>query len=135
MVRTTEHFDPDGMLAPGRFGIQHGVVAGLGEGELASSGILVSHGVCLKKRAQGRHRVADMLEFAEIMARDALERKESAGGHFREEYQTEDGEAARDDENMCHVAVWEHAGDGQAPVLHREPLTFEYCKPTQRSYK
>jgi succinate dehydrogenase / fumarate reductase flavoprotein subunit len=80
-------------------------------------------------------RVADFLELGELMCRDALERKESAGGHFREEFQTEDGEAKRDDANYAHVAVWEYKGDNTAPVLNKEPLTFDYVKPTQRSYK
>ncbi len=80
-------------------------------------------------------RVADFLEFAEIVARDALMRDESCGGHFREEHQTEDGEAKRDDENFSFVGVWEYRGEDQEPVLHKEPLTFEHVKPTQRSYK
>ena len=69
--------------------------------------------------------MADFLEFGELMCRDALEREESCGGHFREEYQTADGEAKRDDEHFCHVAAWEYAGDGQAPRRHEEPLVFE----------
>mgnify|MGYP001474703283 CR=1 FL=1 len=80
-------------------------------------------------------RVADFLEFAELMVADALERRESCGGHFREESQTEEGEAERDDENYSHAAVWEYQGDGKAPLLHKEQLTFEYAKPSQRSYK
>jgi succinate dehydrogenase / fumarate reductase flavoprotein subunit len=80
-------------------------------------------------------RVADFLEFAEVMARDALDRDESCGGHFREEHQTEDGEAKRDDARQCHVSVWEHRGPDQAPALHKESLTFEHVKPSQRSYK
>jgi succinate dehydrogenase / fumarate reductase flavoprotein subunit len=80
-------------------------------------------------------RVADFLEFAELMAVDALERKESCGGHFREEYQTADGEALRDDENFCHVSAWEFTGLDAKPVEHREPLHFEFVKLTQRSYK
>ena len=80
-------------------------------------------------------RVADYLEFAELLALDALERRESAGGHFREEYQTPENEAQRDDEHFAHVAAWEYTGDGRAPVRHVEPLEFEYVKPTQRSYK
>ena len=80
-------------------------------------------------------RVADFLEFAELMCLDALERRESCGGHFREEYQTPDGEAARDDENFQHVSAWEFTGLGQRPVLHKEPLTFDYVHPSQRSYK
>ena len=80
-------------------------------------------------------RVADFLEFAEMMARDALERKESCGGHFRTESQTEEGEAKRDDENFAHAAAWEFTGEGQKPTRHQEPLTFDNVKLTQRSYK
>jgi succinate dehydrogenase / fumarate reductase flavoprotein subunit len=80
-------------------------------------------------------RVADFLEFADIMILDALARRESCGCHFNEAFQTEDHEALRDDENMCHVAVWEYAGDGQEPVFHKEPLEFENVKLVTRSYK
>ena len=80
-------------------------------------------------------RVADYLEFAELLALDALQRRESCGGHFREESQTPDGEARRDDDRFTYVGAWEFAGVGTAPTLHKEPLTFEYVKPTQRSYK
>src|SRR5690606_32848713 len=80
-------------------------------------------------------RVADFLELGELMAMDALDRAESCGGHFREEYQTPDGEALRRDDEFCHVSVWEHKGDIQASVRHMEPLEFEYVKPSQRSYK
>jgi succinate dehydrogenase / fumarate reductase, flavoprotein subunit len=80
-------------------------------------------------------RVADYLEFAEVLALDALERRESCGGHFREEFQTPDNEALRDDEQFAHVAAWQYAGDGRPPVRHVEPLSFEYAPPTQRSYK
>jgi succinate dehydrogenase / fumarate reductase flavoprotein subunit len=80
-------------------------------------------------------RVADFLEFAELMCRDALERDESCGGHFREEHQTPDGEARRDDDRFAHVAVWEYAGPGAAPRRHTEPLTFESVPLAQRSYK
>jgi succinate dehydrogenase / fumarate reductase flavoprotein subunit len=80
-------------------------------------------------------RVADFFELAELMCLDALERDESCGGHFREEHQTEDGEAVRDDERFCHVAAWEHRGPGQKPVRHTEPLTFQYVLPSVRSYK
>ena len=80
-------------------------------------------------------RVADFLELAELICLDALERRESCGGHFREEFQTPDGEARRDDENFCHVAAWEYAGQGQKPIRHVEPLSFEYVHPSQRSYK
>jgi len=80
-------------------------------------------------------RVADFLELGELMCRDALHREESCGGHFRTEYQTEEGEALRDDERFTYVAAWEHRGDGQEPALHQEPLAFEYVKLAQRSYK
>src|SRR5690606_36540923 len=80
-------------------------------------------------------RVADFMEFGELLCLDALHRKESCGGHFRTEYQTPDGEAQRDDENFSYVAAWEFTGDGKPPVLHKKHLTFEYVQPTQRSYK
>ncbi|MDD3802610.1 MAG: fumarate reductase/succinate dehydrogenase flavoprotein subunit [Desulfuromonas thiophila] len=80
-------------------------------------------------------RVADFLEFAEMMTLDALQRNESCGGHFRVEYQTEDGEAMRDDENFCYVAAWEFKGVGKTPELHKEPLKFENVKLAVRSYK
>jgi succinate dehydrogenase / fumarate reductase, flavoprotein subunit len=80
-------------------------------------------------------RVADFLEFAELMCRDALHRNESAGGHFREEFQTEDGEAKRNDAEFSYVAAWEYSGDLTAPKLHKEPLSFEYVHPSQRSYR
>jgi succinate dehydrogenase / fumarate reductase flavoprotein subunit len=80
-------------------------------------------------------RVADYLEFAELLALDALHRRESCGGHFREESQTPDGEALRDDANFSYVAAWEFKGIGQQPELHKEPLEFEEVHPSQRSYK
>jgi succinate dehydrogenase / fumarate reductase flavoprotein subunit len=80
-------------------------------------------------------RVADFMEFAELMVRDALARTESCGGHFREESRTEEGEAKRDDEAFSHVAVWEYKGENTEPERHIEPLAFDYCKPSQRSYK
>ena len=80
------------------------------------------------------NRVADFIELGELMCKDALNRKESCGGHFREESQTPDGEAKRDDENFSYVAAWEYKGDSQWE-LHKEELDFEVAKPTQRSYK
>lgn len=80
-------------------------------------------------------RVADFLEFAEIMVLDALEREESCGCHLREESQTKEGEAKRDDGQYSHVSVWEHQGKGEEPALQREPLRFEAVTPSQRSYK
>jgi succinate dehydrogenase / fumarate reductase flavoprotein subunit len=89
----------------------------------------------LNKNLEYAGRVADYLEFAEVLALDALDRTESCGGHFREESQTADGEALRDDERFSYVAAWEFTGVGTEPVLHKEPLVFEYVRPTQRSYK
>ncbi|MFO7312315.1 MAG: fumarate reductase/succinate dehydrogenase flavoprotein subunit, partial [Bacillota bacterium] len=80
-------------------------------------------------------RVADFLELGELMAMDALDREESCGGHFREEYQTPDGEALRRDDLFSHVSVWEYKGEIKDSVRHKEPLVFEYAKPSQRSYK
>src|SRR5204863_3755794 len=80
-------------------------------------------------------RVADFLEFGELLCLDALERDESCGGHFREEHATPEGEAKRDDDRFAHVAAWEYKGEGQKPVRNVEPLTFDYVHPTQRSYK
>ena len=80
-------------------------------------------------------RVADFLELGELMCRDALEREESCGGHFREEHQSEDGEALRDDEKFCHVAAWEYLGEGSKPRRHVEPLQFENVHLATRSYK
>jgi len=80
-------------------------------------------------------RVADFIELGELMCLDALERRESCGGHFREEWQTPDGEALRDDENFCHVAAWEYTGDGNAPIRHKEELQFENVHLATRSYK
>jgi len=80
-------------------------------------------------------RVADFFELGELMCLDALDRNESCGAHFREEYQTADGEAQRNDEQFSYVAAWEYKGPDQAPVLHKEPLMFEYIHPSQRSYK
>jgi succinate dehydrogenase / fumarate reductase flavoprotein subunit len=80
-------------------------------------------------------RVADFLELGELMCLDAMERRESCGAHFREEYQDQEGESRRDDAGFCHVAAWEYAGDGSTPRRHREPLLFERASLTTRSYK
>ncbi|MEW5797736.1 MAG: fumarate reductase/succinate dehydrogenase flavoprotein subunit [Bacteroidota bacterium] len=80
-------------------------------------------------------RVADFMELGELIAMDALHREESCGGHFREEYQTEEGEAKRNDKKFAYVAAWEYKGPGKKQALHKEDLDFEYVKPTQRSYK
>lgn len=79
-------------------------------------------------------RVAGYLEFAELLCHDALHRRESCGAHFREEHQTEDGEPERDDARFAHVAAWEYR-EGATPILHKEPLAFEFVQPTRRSYQ
>jgi succinate dehydrogenase flavoprotein subunit len=93
------------------------------------------HGEDLNQALERAGRVADFLEFAELMCEDALHREESCGGHFREEFQTPDGEAKRDDSRFSYVAAWEWKGPGAAPHLHREPLAFEHVHLAQRSYK
>ncbi|MDD6927810.1 MAG: fumarate reductase/succinate dehydrogenase flavoprotein subunit [Porphyromonas sp.] len=80
-------------------------------------------------------RLADFLEIGELMAHDALDREESCGGHFRIEHQTEEGEAKRDDENFAYVSCWEYQGEGQDPVMHKEPLVYEFTERLQRNYK
>ena len=80
-------------------------------------------------------RLADYLEIGELMAIDAMDRRESCGGHLREESQSEEGEAIRDDENFCHVSAWKYKGEGVQPELYKEPLVFENVELTQRSYK
>jgi succinate dehydrogenase / fumarate reductase flavoprotein subunit len=80
-------------------------------------------------------RVSDFLELAELMCVDALHRTESCGGHFREESQTPEGEALRDDEHFSYVAAWEYDGPNAAPILNKEPLHFEHVHLAQRSYK
>jgi succinate dehydrogenase / fumarate reductase flavoprotein subunit len=89
----------------------------------------------LNQQLEMAGRVADFLELGELMCLDALEREESCGGHFREEYQTEEGEALRDDARFCHVAAWEYAGDGRKPIRNVEPLEFEHVHLQTRSYK
>jgi succinate dehydrogenase / fumarate reductase flavoprotein subunit len=96
---------------------------------------VVGDGLEFNQALENAGRVADFLEFAELLCLDALHRNESCGGHFREEFQTPDGEALRDDVNYSYVAAWEFAGPGKTPILNKEPLTFEYVRPSQRSYK
>jgi succinate dehydrogenase / fumarate reductase flavoprotein subunit len=81
------------------------------------------------------NRIADFFDLAQLIVIDALNRKESCGAHFREEYQTEEGEPKRDDENYSYVAAWEYTGETSDPKLHKEELKFEFVKPVQRSYK
>ncbi len=96
---------------------------------------VVGSGTELNQTLEKAGRVADFLELGELMCRDALAREESCGGHFREEHQTPEGEARRDDQRFTHASAWEWKGDGEVHTLHKEALSFEYVKPTQRSYK
>jgi succinate dehydrogenase / fumarate reductase flavoprotein subunit len=96
---------------------------------------VVGSGEELNMMLEKAGRTADFFELAELTCRDALDREESAGGHFREEHQTEDGEAKRNDDEFSYVAAWEFTGNTAAPKLNKEPLAFEYVHPSQRSYK
>lgn len=96
---------------------------------------VLGSGAELNESLEAAGRVADFFELADLMCRDALNRGESCGGHFRVESQTEEGEAKRDDQNYCYVSAWEYAGEGQDPILHKEPLTFENVHLAERSYK
>ncbi len=96
---------------------------------------VVGDAASLNQQLEKAGRVADFLELGELVCLDALHREESCGGHFREEYQTEEGEAARDDQRFQYVAGWQYSGDLGKPTLHKEPLSFEYVHPAQRSYK
>jgi len=99
------------------------------------SRVRIPEGEQLNQELEKAGRVADFFELGELMCRDALEREESCGGHFREEYQTPEGEALRNDQDFLHAAVWEWTGEDSAPVRHTEPLSFERVHLTQRSYK
>jgi len=96
---------------------------------------VLGEGESLNQSLERAGRVADFFELAELMVRDALDREESCGGHFRVEHQTEEGEALRDDENYAYVSAWEWTGEDSAPTRHKEPLVFENVEMTQRSYK
>lgn len=96
---------------------------------------IVGSGEQVNTELEKAARVADFLELGELMALDALERRESCGGHFREESQTEENEAKRDDQNFCHVAAWEYQGEGSTPLRHVEELKFDYVPLSSRSYK
>jgi succinate dehydrogenase / fumarate reductase flavoprotein subunit len=97
--------------------------------------LLIPGGPDLNSELEKAGRIADYLEVGELMCYDALTREESCGAHFREEYQTPDGEAVRNDRDFAFTSAWEWTGIGQEPVLHKEPLQFEYVTPTVRSYK
>jgi len=96
---------------------------------------VLGDGESLNQSLEKAGRVADFLELGELMCRDALQREESCGGHFREEHQTPEGEAKRDDENFSFVAAWEWQGEGVEPLMHKEELEFDYVHLAQRSYK
>ena len=96
---------------------------------------VLGSGNSLNQSLEKAGRVADFFELAELKARDALERRESAGGHFRTEYKDAEGEAARDDENFQHVAAWEWNGEDTVQTRHQEELEFNYVQPSTRSYK
>ena len=96
---------------------------------------IVGTGAELNQTLERAGRVADFLELGELMCRDALTRDESCGSHFREEYATAEGEAARDDARFTHVAAWAYAGEDVPPVRHVEDLAFEFVKPSTRSYR
>ncbi len=96
---------------------------------------VLGQGESMNQSLEKAGRVADFFELGELMCRDALDRDESCGGHFREEHQTPEGEARRDDEGFSHVSAWEWKGEGREPALHKENLDFEYVQLTQRSYK
>jgi succinate dehydrogenase / fumarate reductase flavoprotein subunit len=117
-------------------GLQHaiGLIQGLREEFWRNVNVLGGNDG-MNQALEQAGRVADFLELGELMCRDALHRNESCGGHFREEYQTEEGEAQRDDERFSYAAAWEYRGPDTQPVLHKEPLTFDYVHPSQRSYK
>ena len=103
--------------------------------EFWSQVVVPGSGAELNQSLEYAGRVADFMEFGELMCRDALERGESCGCHFREEFQTPDGEAKRNDAEFAHVAVWEYSGEQKEAVLHKEPLGFETAHLAQRSYK
>jgi succinate dehydrogenase / fumarate reductase flavoprotein subunit len=97
--------------------------------------LIPGSGESLNQTLEHAGRVADFLEFGELLAKDALNREESCGGHFREEHQTEDGETLRDDDNFRYVAAWEYKGEGVEPELHKEKLEFNYAHLAKRDYK
>ena len=92
-------------------------------------------GAELNQSLEQAFRVSDLIDFAELLCTDALHRTESCGGHFREESQTSEGEAKRNDQEFAYVAAWEYRGTGTAPVMHKEPLVFENVHLAERSYK
>jgi len=105
------------------------------KGEFLENLAVPGSGKAFNQSLEKAGRVSDFLEFAELMIIDALERRESCGGHFNEAFQTEENEADRDDENFSHVSTWEYAGPEKEPVFHKEQLTFENVELTKRSYK
>jgi succinate dehydrogenase / fumarate reductase flavoprotein subunit len=123
-------------MARNRGGLEKaiGQIQGLRE-EYAQNVHVVGEPGELNQQLEIANRIGDFLELGELMCRDALHREESCGGHFREEYQTQDGEALRDDEHFAYVAAWEHGERGAEPRLHKEQLVYENVKLATRSYK
>ena len=103
--------------------------------EFWANAAVVGSGDTINQVLERAGRVADFLELGELMCRDALAREESCGGHFRDEHQTPEGEAKRDDEHFQHVSVWEYMGDDTPARRHVEPMTFDHVPLSQRSYK
>ncbi|HBM55851.1 MAG TPA: fumarate reductase/succinate dehydrogenase flavoprotein subunit, partial [Acidimicrobiaceae bacterium] len=143
-TRSVDHFHRElGRIVWDRIGMARngpGLEKGLSEisalrSEFHSDVRVLGSADTLNQSLEKAGRVADFFELAELMARDALERSESCGGHFREEHQTAQGEAQRDDDNFAHVAAWEWNGEGTVQTRHREELTFETVALSQRSYK
>src|SRR5204863_3737722 len=123
-------------MARSREGLQRAIqrIPGLRE-EFWNNVKLPGAGDQFNQELEKAGRVADFLEFSELMCLDALHREESCGGHFRVEHQTEEGEALRDDDDFSYVAAWEFTGVDEKPVLHKEALGFEAVELAQRSYK
>jgi succinate dehydrogenase / fumarate reductase flavoprotein subunit len=123
-------------MARDKKGLEHGMgkIPGLRE-EFWKNLTVPGSGAELNQSLEHAGRVADFLELGELMCLDALERDESCGCHFRTEHQMSDGEAKRNDQAYCHVAAWEHAGDGKKPIRNVEPLTYENVELAVRSYK
>ena len=103
--------------------------------EFRSNIIVPGSGTSLNAELEKAGRVRDFLGLGMLMCQDALARSESCGGHFREEHQTEEGEALRNDDEYAYVSAWEYGGEDRSPVLHKESLTFETVQPKVRSYK
>ncbi len=116
-------------LSRSRAGLEEAIAS------IRTSELSVPGGPDMNSELEKAGRVADYLEVGELMCYDALTREESCGAHFREEHQTSDGEAVRNDQDFAFTSAWQWAGAGQDPIWHKEPLRFDYVTPTVRSYK